>query len=142
MDSSIYITPEGLKEPTISQGVFGMVTMPLVDTTYTEDYRFEGVVRDIYFFPYYAIDSVLYGMGPVDCLYPWMPSDPLFISRSNSLGYFQAPLKAGEYLYMVKEGNGFFIDLYVSSHLPGKVEVFENKVTELKIHMIDCSMVY
>jgi hypothetical protein len=138
---SVYVTPEGLMEPDISQGVFGRITKPVPDTTMTEEYAFEGVVRDIYFFqPYTLLDSLAMVNSVINCIWPWMPSDPVFISRSNSDGYFQAPLAVGTYLYMVKVQGGFFIDLYISSHEPGMVTVNENMVTGLNIHLIDCSM--
>ena len=137
----VYVTPEGLMEPDIRQGVFGRITQAVSDTTMTEEYAFEGVVRDIYFFqPYSLMDSMIMSNSIVNCVWPWAPSNPVFISRSNSDGYFQAPLAVGTYLYMVKVTGGFFIDLYISSHKPGMVKVYENKVTDLKIHLIDCSM--
>lgn len=142
-DSLVYITPEGLTEPTINQGVFGMITGPAADSTNTGEYGVKPLVRDVYFFPYYALDSILIWMGPQTCLYPEvLPFPPLFISRSNTSGYFQAELDPGIYLYMVKEEGGFYIDLYISSRIPGRVEVYENEVTKLYIHVIDCSMWY
>ena len=66
--------------------------------------------------------------------------DPLVIVRSNSEGYFQAPLDAGTYLYLVKDGDRYYMDSYVSSHPPGFVMVYPEEVTKLLIHIVDCSM--
>jgi hypothetical protein len=142
-DTGIIVTPEGLREPTIAQGVFGTITVPVDDTIMTGEYDFAPVVYDIYFYPYVLMDSLWAGnMGPIDCYFPieMFQVDPVAIVRSNSEGYFQAPLDAGEYLYLVKTENGFYFDAYISSHLPGKVVVYPGQVTTLNIHVIDCSM--
>jgi hypothetical protein len=154
-----------LKEPTIKQGVFGSITLPVDDplpaddTEYTEDGTIPSnnqsgdetvpteeddvypVIRDIYFYPYTLIDSVR-TFGPVDCYFPadFLPMKPVAIVRSNSDGYFQVPLDVGEYLYLVKEGNHYYMDAYISSHLPGFVKVYPEEVTRLLIHLIDCTM--
>lgn len=137
----IIITPEGLKEPTIRQGVFGSITVPVDDTLYTENGDIYPVIRDLYFYPYTVMDSVM-TFAPVDCYFPqeFLPTEPVAIVRSNSDGFFQVPLPEGDYLYLVKEGDRYYMDAYVSSHLPGFVKVYPGEVTWLKIHVIDCSM--
>jgi len=142
-DSGIYITPEGLTEPTISQGVFGNLTIPVDDSTMTEQYDFAPVVHDVYFYPYALMDSVLAtNLAPVDCYFPeeMLLMAPVAIARPNSWGYFQVPLEAGRYLYLVKTDMGFYFDAWISSHLPGLVVVNPGEVTEIMIHVIDCSM--
>lgn len=142
-DPNIYVTPEGLVEPTIGQGVFGQLTVAVDDSINTGQYSFKAVTRDVYFFPYFEFDSIFYGNGPTDCHFNMeIPVEPVFISRANSGGYFQAELDPGIYLYMVKEDEGFYIDLYISSRVPGKVEVKENEVTKLYIHIVDCGLWY
>ena len=137
----IIITPEGLKEPTIKQGVFGSITLPVDGTLQTENYDVYPVIRDIYFYPYALLDSVR-TFAPVDCYFPaeYLPMEPVAIVRSNSDGYFQVPLDEGEYLYLVKEGDRYYMDAYISSHLPGFVKVYPLEVTKLLIHVIDCTM--
>ena len=141
-DTGIIVTPEGLTEPMIEEGVFGMVTVPVEDTTITEEYDFRPVVRDLYFYPYSVMDSLWQTFAPIGCHFPveMLNTLPEAIVRSNSGGYFQAPLAPGDYLYLVKTENGFYYDAWVSSHLPGKVTVFPGEVTRLMIHIIDCSM--
>ena len=142
-DSGIIITPEGLHEPTIAQGVFGNVTIPVDDSTVTESYDVWPVVRDIYFYPYAVLDSIR-TFAPIGCyLDPGMFNiGPVAIVRSNSDGYFQVPLATGEYLYLVREGDRFYIDAWISSHRPGQVTVYPQEVTKLMIHIIDCSLWY
>ena len=137
----IIITPEGLKEPTIKQGVFGSITLPVDHALQTENYDVYPVIRDIYFYPYTLMDSVR-TFAPIDCYFPaeYLPMEPVAIVRSNSDGYFQVPLDEGEYLYLVKEGDRYYMDAYISSHLPGFVKVYPLEVTKLLIHVIDCSM--
>jgi len=145
----LIITPEGLKEPTIQQGVFGSITLPVDfpvgfpvnDSLYTDNYDVYPVIRDVYFYPYSVMDSIL-TFAPMDCYFPaeQLSMDPLAIVRSNSEGYFQVPLRAGEFLYLVKEGDRYYMDAYVSSHPPGFVKVYPEKVTKLLIHVVDCSM--
>jgi len=137
----IIITPEGLKEPTIKQGVFGSISLPVDGTLQTENYDVYPVIRDIYFYPYTLMDSVR-TFAPADCYFPedFLPMEPVAIVRSNSDGYFQVPLDEGEYLYLVKEGDRYYMDAYISSHLPGFVKVYPLEVTRLLIHVIDCSM--
>ena len=99
------------------------------------------VVRDIYFYPYTLMDSLV-ASSPNNCYFPeiYLPDEPTAIVRSNSGGFFQLPLEAGEYLYLVKEEAGFYMDAYISSHRPGYVMVYPEEVTEMRIHVIDCSM--
>ena len=141
-DSGIIITPEGLNEPTIEQGVFGSVTIPAeTDNDTTNEYDVWPVVRDIYFYPYALMDSIR-TFAPMGCYFPIesFTTKPLAIVRSNTDGYFQAHLETGDYLYLVKEQKGYYFDAYISSHLPGFVTVFPGEVTKLYIHIIDCSM--
>lgn len=137
----IIITPEDLTEPTIKQGVFGSISVPVDDTLYTPNGDFFPLFRDIYFFPYSVMDSI-YTFAPVDCYFPpeLLPMPPVAIVRTNSSGYFQVPLPVGEYLYLVKEEDRFYVDAFISSHRPGYVKVYPEEVTHLMIHIIDCSM--
>ena len=138
----IIITPEGLTAPTIEQGVFGKLVTPVSDTLSETGSDMIPLVRDIYFYPYSVLDSV-YTFAPMGCYFSpdllWM--DPVVIVRSNSGGIFQAPLREGEYLYLVKDGDRFYMDAFVSSHPPGFVKVLPGQVTELLISLIDCSLI-
>jgi hypothetical protein len=143
-DPGIIITPEGLYEPTIKQGVFGGVVLPIDEpmpagTTNSTDIW--PVIRDIYFFPYAVMDSI-YTFAPVDCYFPWdlINMDPVAIVRTNSDGIFQVPLEAGPYLYLVRDEHGYYVDAYISSHKPGFVMVYPEEVTELWINVVDCSL--
>ena len=141
--TEIIITPEGLHEPDIWQGVFGNITIPADDSTEAENYGVEPVIRDVYFYPLWVLDSLV-TFSPRYCyIEPSMvPAGPAAIVRSNSDGYFQVPLEPGTYMYMVREKDRFYIDVWISSHLPGQVTVFPNEVTKLMIHILDCSMWY
>ncbi len=137
----VIITPEGLLQPNIKQGIFGQITMPIYVDGTTDNYDIYPMVRDVYLFPYYVLDSI-YTFAPMDCYIPigmiW--EEPIAIVRSNSDGFFQVPMDPGGYLYLVRTEGGFYMDAFISSHRPGYVEVFPGKVTELSIHLIDCSM--
>ncbi|MEN8157857.1 MAG: hypothetical protein ABFS10_12980 [Bacteroidota bacterium] len=143
----IIITPEGLTEPNIRQGVFGQVIIPddiivPVDSIWdaTGNYVVSPVIRDIYFFPGYYLDSIM-TFAEIGCYLPleMIPYGPAAIVRSNSGGFFQVPLETGEYLYLVKTPNGFFINgLEMSSSRPGHVMVYPEEVTEIVIHLIHC----
>lgn len=137
----VIITPEGLLEPTIKQGIFGFISVPIENSTATEDYKTEPVVRDLYILPYSVLDSI-YTLAPINCYFPMglAQMDPLAIVRSNSDGFFQLSLEPGEYLYLVKEGDRYYMDAYISSHRPGYVMVYPEELTKLLIHIIDCSM--
>ncbi len=139
-DSGIIITPEGLYEPTISQGVFGSILQPL-DNYMTDQPDVWPVIRDIHFYPYAIMDSI-YTFAPMDCYFPleMIHMDPVAIVRTNSDGYFQVPLEVGEYLYLVKEDDRYYINFSDSSRRPGHVMVYPKEVTELWIHLVDCSM--
>ncbi len=138
---NVIITPEGLQQPNIQQGIFGQLTMPVYVDGSMDNVDVFPMVRDVYFFPYYLLDS-MYTFAPIDCYFPmemiW--EEPLAIVRSNSDGFFQAPMDPGAYLYLVRTEGGYYWDAYISSHRPGFVEVFPGKVTELSIHVVDCSM--
>jgi len=137
----LLITPEGLTEPTILQGVFGKITSEPDSLMIQDSTLLPPLVRELYFFPYAVVDS-LYVMAPIDCHFPYeyIRESPLAVVRSNSAGFYQVTLEAGTYLYLVKDGDQFFWDAYVSSHRPGHVEVFRDSVTVRNIHIIDCSM--
>ena len=140
-DSLLLVTPEGLREPTIDQGIFGQLTIPLDDSTDKENYDVTGTIKDVYLFPVEVLD-LIYSFAPMGCVYPFdlIRLPPLAIVRSNSDGYFQVPMETGKYIYMVRLDEGYYIDAFISSRRPGLVEVFPGKVTELSIHIIDCSM--
>lgn len=140
-DSGIIITPEGLYEPAIIQGVFGSLLQPLDNYMVTDQPDVWPVIRDIYFYPYAVLDSI-YTFAPIDCYFPleMIQMDPVAIVRTNSDGYFQVPLEVGDYLYLVQEDHRYYIDAHISSHRPGLVTVYPQEVTELWIHLVDCSM--
>lgn len=138
----VIVTPEGLMEPTIKQGIFGMISVPVDDSTDFERYDTAPVVRDLYVFPYAVLDSI-YTFAPINCYIhqDMIGVDPVAIVRSNSSGFFELPLKVGEYLYVLKEGDQFFIpDAQLSSRRGGYVMVYPEELTKLLIHVIDCSM--
>jgi hypothetical protein len=140
--SDVTVTPEGLTEPTIKQGIFGRITVPVDDSTDFERYDVRPVVRDVYLFPWAVMDSI-YTFAPINCyIHPDMIGmDPLAIVRSNSSGFFEVPLRQGEYLYVVKVGDQYFIpDLQLSSRRGGHVMVYPEEITKLLIHVVDCSM--
>ncbi len=120
VDPDMIITPEGLYEPTIRQGMFGQILPPLdifMDSTLN---KADFIVRDIHIFPYYILDSI-YTLAPIGCYISpdMLPERPLAKVRSNSDGFFQVELREGEYLYLVKTEEGFYMDAFISSHRPG-----------------------
>ena len=137
----LIITPEGLREPTIQQGVFGSVSIPVYDSLNTGDSEFRPVVRDIYFYPYAVMDSIQ-TFAPMDCYFPAdaLGMGPLAVVRSNSEGFFQVPLEAGDYLCLVREGTRYYMDSFVSAHPRGFVTVHPGQVTYRLIRVVDCSM--
>jgi len=143
----ILITPEGLKEPTIRQGVFGTIYLPVdyipVDDTLivADNSSVYPVIRDVYFYPYSVTDSIQ-TFAPMGCYFPAdaLRMDPLAIVRSNSDGIFQVPLEEGDYLYLVKQGNQYYRGSYETSEMPGFVKVYPGEVSWLYIHVLDCSM--
>ncbi len=140
-EPDVLVTPEGLTEPTIKQGIFGRITIPVDDSTDFERYDVAPAVRDVYLFPWAVLDSI-YTFAPIDCyIHPDMIGmDPLAIVRSNSDGYFELPLKVGEYLYVVKVGEQYYIDAHLSSRRGGYVMVYPEEISKLMIHVVDCSM--
>jgi len=137
----IYITPEGLHQPTIQQGVFGQIIGPLdmfMDSTIKD---VQPLIQDICFFPYHVIDSI-YSFAPIDCFIPseFITMEPELVVRSNSEGFFQAGLHEGEFLYLVRTNQGYYMDAFISSHRPGYVKVSQGEVFELSIFLSDCSM--
>ena len=139
--SDVVVTPEGLTEPTIRQGIFGRITIPVDDSTDFERYDVAPAVRDVYLFPYEVLDSI-YTFAPIDCyIHPDMIGmDPLAKVRSNSDGYFQVPLEVGTYLCVVKVGEQYYIDAHLSSRIGGQAIVKPEEITKLLIHVVDCSM--
>lgn len=135
----VIITPEDVMEPSIKQGVFGRILMPHDDSTSNEDYNVLPLIRDVHL---YMIDdsSSIYDLLEVNgCnVFPYFDSLPDVIVRSNSSGYFQARLEVGTYMYMVETADGYYIDLYISSHLPGKVRIYPEEVTNLDIMIQPC----
>jgi hypothetical protein len=137
----ILITPEGLQSPTIRQGIFGRITRDLDSFMLLDSGDVAPTIMDLYLYPYAVLDSIM-SFAPIDCYFPihLIQTGPVAIVRTNSEGTFQVPMEAGEYLYVVRIGDAYYWDPYVSSHRPGYVPVFEGKVTEIYIHIIDCSM--
>lgn len=141
-DSTVVITPEGLYEPNIRQGIFGQIEPPLdifMDSIGNAD---RMLVQDICLFPYDVLDSI-YTFAPIDCYisYDMLPQGPDVVVRSNSQGYFQVEMEKGSYLYLVRTDNGYILpDAQVSSHRPGHVIIYPEEVSKLYIHMMDCSM--
>lgn len=140
-DPDIKITPEGLYEPNIKQGLFGRIEAPL--DSYMDSILMESsiLVQDIHIFPYHVLDSI-FTMAPIDCYIApeFLPMDPIAKVRSNSDGYFQLEMRQGEYLYLVKTGEGYYMDAFISSHEPGYFRIYPEEVTQLFIMMMGCSM--
>jgi len=136
----VIITPEDILEPTIDQGVFGRITQSVWwDENGTDDYTIIPLVAQLYIYENSMYDSIYYHVEGNDCLvYPDMNRQPLAIVQSNSNGYYQLPMEEGKYNYMVQVPYGFYIDFWVSSHLPGVFEVIAGEVTILNIHVNDC----
>jgi hypothetical protein len=138
---AIPVTPEGLTQPTISQGVFGQLFLGLDDFMLIDSTGQMPLVRDIYFYPYAVMDSFRV-MGPVDCHFPiqMLWAEPVAAVRSNSEGYYQIRLPEGEYLCLVEDGDQYYLDRFGNSDRPGYVRVFRDSVTIYYINLIDCSM--
>lgn len=136
----IIITPEDLLEPTIKQGVFGFLTEP-GDPDPAGEIVIEPLVGELYFFNFNILDSI-YTFAPIGCHIPfdWITAPPVAVVRSNSDGFFEVPLDAGEYNYMLLMENGYYIDAWLSSRRGGYVMVKPEELSELKIHVVDCSM--
>ncbi|MCP4314193.1 MAG: hypothetical protein GY790_23315 [Bacteroidetes bacterium] len=139
-DSGVIITPEGLNEPSISQGVFGRITASPDEAWADSVNAMIPLVRDICIFPGYLLDS-FYTFAPMGCHigFDMISEEPKVVVRSNSDGFFQAKLREGEYLYLVKEEQGYYLDAFMSSRKPGYIEVFPEELTKLMIHWVDCS---
>ena len=138
-EPGVLITPEGMLEPDIRQGIHGFISMDYLDS-YMDSTFVPLTVFDLHIFPYHVVDSIL-TMAPIDCymspdLVPW---EPLAIVRTNSHGFYQLPLDPGEYYYMVRMENGYYLDAYISSRRPGYVKVLPGELTELIIRLTDCS---
>jgi len=134
----IIITPEGLHEPTIDQGIFGRITVP-VDSSETGAYYSMPLIADLYILPAEYIDSMICyidetGFIPSGFAYP----EPLYIIRSNSDGFFELRMEEGTYMYMVQmPWGGFYIDLYLSSRQGGYIVVNQAEITKLYISIVN-----
>lgn len=150
-EPGVILTPDDISEPTIEQGVFGQVTgaglddyMILDDSTWTDSANFAEpqtypMVTDLYIYKTAMTDTVYYPASPGDCYYyPDINARPIAVVRTNSSGYYQLPLDAGSYSYLVKTPFGFYIDAWVSSHIPGRFEVHTGEVTMLNIYVQPC----
>ena len=148
----IIITPEDINKPTIEQGVFGKITSTYpdsmvywvdpngVDTVWMGDYEVFPMVADLYIYKTDMADTIYYPVMPPDCYYyPDMNIQPLAIVRSNSSGLYQLPMEEGKYSYLLKTPYGFYIDSWVSSHVPGRFAVIAGEVTILNIHFQPCA---
>lgn len=133
----VVVTPEDITEPTIDQGVFGQITnqgwdsVDIVGDFAPDMYRlfiYERTDGDTIFYP--EINSCM--------VQPDLNLSPLAIVQTNTSGYYQLPLEPGEYAYMVDTWFGFYVDLYISSHVPGFFEVEEGKVSILNIYVTPC----
>ncbi len=141
VNPDMIITPEGLYEPTIQQGMFGQILPPLdifMDSTLN---KADFIVRDIHIFHYDILDSI-YTFAPIGCYISpdMLPERPLAKVRSNSDGFFQVELWEGEYLYLVKTEEGYYIDAFISSHRPGYVMIKPGELSYVWINLMDCSM--
>lgn len=142
----IVITPEGMVKPTIRQGIYGKLAVEVHDTivndtSVTAEYRTEPAVRELYIYPYSVMESIR-TFAPMACYFPAgaLPKTPVAVVRSNSDGFYQLALEAGEYLYLVLEGDQFYFDAFVSSHRPGHVMVYPEEISERNVIIVDCSM--
>lgn len=139
----LIITPERITEPTIKQGVFGLLTEPFFDTSAVDTgnniYEFLPVVREVHLYKIDNYEDIWEMIETDSCnVYPLFDRMPDVRVLSNSGGYFQAELEAGIYLYMVLIDSGYYIDLMISSRRPGIFKVEHEKVTELKIMIQPC----
>jgi len=136
---SVIITPEGLTEPTIYQGVFGRITIPMTDdSTYYFANAEMPVVMDLYIYPQIDYDSLYMFMDETGCCLPeYLPFDPLYIVRSNSDGFFELELEPGFYTYMVQlPDGGYYIDMYMNSRKGGELIIHEGEITKLYIQVV------
>jgi len=136
----IVITPEGLFEPTIDQGVFGRITVNIeIDSIDYREYYTFPLVADLYIYPGEYNDSIIYWIDESGAIAPEMITiEPLQIVRSNSDGYFQLRMEAGKYLYMVAlPWGGYYIDLYMNSRQGGQLLINEAEITKLYISLAD-----
>jgi hypothetical protein len=147
----VILTPDDIYEPTIEQGVFGQVTDPgldyymlLNDSTREDSAGFAApqiypMVTDIYIYKADVTDTVYYPATEDGCYYfPDLNINPIAVVRTNASGYYQLPLEAGTYSYLVKTPFGFYIDAWVSSHIPGRFDVHTGEVTMLNIYFQPC----
>lgn len=136
---NLIITPEDVLEPSIKQGVFGRIMTAAEDSSSTEEYKVIPLIRNVHL---YKIDenTNIYSLIEVNgcTVYPIIDCLPDVIIRSNSSGYFQAELEVGTYLYMVETDDAYYIDLYISSRIPGVLKIEPEKVSELKIFIQKC----
>ncbi len=135
----LIITPEDVMEPTIKQGVFGRLMMHYEDSTATLNYETFPVMREVHLYRIDGYENIWDMIEEDSCnVYPMFDSLPDVMIQSNSSGYFQAELEAGAYLYMVLTETGYYIDLYISSRLPGLLKIKPEEVTKLNILIQPC----
>lgn len=139
----IIITPEGLKEPTIEQGLFGrMVTPVYMDSVVSISADCcppVPVVADLYLFYSHTLENVQAVVCPADAGPDWMPPyQPAAIVRSNSDGYFQVKLDVGMYYYFVRTNWRCYTDLTVECIRPNHVMIYPLEVTRLSIIVKGC----
>lgn len=150
-EPEVILTPDDISEPTIEQGVFGQVTDPgldyymiMNDSTWADSVDFADpqvypLMTDIYIYKADVADTVYYPASTADCYYyPDLDIKPIAVVRTNASGYYQLPLDAGSYRYLVKTPFGFYIDAWVSSHVPGRFDVLAGEVTLLNIYVQPC----
>ncbi len=140
-DSTLLITPEGLLEPDIQQGLYGFIHMEQRDAYMLDSIHWPPATFELHLFPRTLMDSVLYA-SPIDCFIPQeaIPMEALARVQTNTEGFYQLPAETGKYFYLVRVEDGYMLDSYISSRKPGEVQVLPEELTSLDIHLIDCSM--
>ena len=116
-----------------------MLTEPGWDTTDYEDYYLQPAIAELFIFKAETGDTI--GFPRIaDCyiIPDLMNFYPAAIVQSNSSGYYELALEAGNYQYMVRTPYGFYIDAFISSRIPGQFEVMQDSVTILNVHIEPC----
>jgi len=139
-DSTLLITPEGMVEPDILQGLYGFISMEELDNYMLDTINWPPRTFELHLFPRNIMDSILYA-SPVDCYVPREAIHEKALARvqTNSEGFYQLPMDAGKYFYLVATEEGYMLDSYISSRKPGEVQVLADELTHLDIHLMDCS---
>lgn len=133
-------TPEGILKPTIEQGVFGKITSSKWDSINYEDKIDSLFQTELYIYDIDQGDSLIYSIFGSDCIaYPEIYIKPLVVVRTNTSGIYQAPLEEGTYNYLVRTEFGYYLDAYISSRVPGMLEVKNGEVTILNIDVNPCA---